>query len=175
MLSALAAVGVSLCAAVLVAIGTVWMLRRRERNAADVPAAAGASATPSIDGLNAREFEALVGEAFKRQGYQIIETGRDTSSGLVLRRERQTALVLSKHWRAPKVGVDAIQTLHRAMMTYGATGGFALTVGRFSREATIFASTCNIRLIEGSALVTLINKARAAAQRESAPDAAQSG
>lgn len=175
MLSALVGAGASLLAVVLAATGAVWALRRRERNASDVPAASAGGATASIDGLSAREFEALVGEAFKRQGYQILETGRDGPTELVLRRERQTSLVLSKHWRATKVGVDAVQALHRAMTAHGATGGFVLTLGRFSREATIFATTCNIRLIEGSALVTLIDKARAAAQRESALGTAQSG
>jgi restriction system protein len=172
MLSALIGVGVSLFAALLIAIGAVWALRRRVREGSDVPAATGSAAT-SIDGMNAREFEALVGEAFKLQGYQIVEAGRDGSAGLVLRRERESFIVLSKHWQAAKVSVDAVQALHRAMTAQGAAGGFVLTTGRFSREATTFAATCNIRLIEGSALRSLIDKARAAARRESPLGAAQ--
>lgn len=172
MLNALIGVGVSLFAAVLVAVGGVWALRRHERDGADLPAVPGGAAI-SLDGMEMREFEALVGEAFKLQGYQIIDAGRDRSSGLVLRRQRQTFIVLSKHWRVAKVGVDAVQALHRAMTAQGAEGGFALTIGRFGREATIFAANCNIRLIEGSALVSLIDKARAGARRESALGAAQ--
>lgn len=172
MLNALIGVGLSLLAAVLVAIGAVWTLRRRARDGADLPATPGRAAT-SLDGMDAREFEALVGEAFKLQGYQIIEAGRDRSAALMLRRERQTFIVLSKHWQVAKVGIDAVQALHRTMTAHGAEGGFALTIGRFSREATIFAATCGIRLIEGSALVSLIDKARAATRRESTLGAAQ--
>ena len=46
-----------------------------------------------------REFEMLVGEAFRLQGYQVVETGGGGADGgvdLVLRKDRETFLVQCK-------------------------------------------------------------------------------
>ena len=60
-----------------------------------------------------------------------------------------------------KVGVEAVQALHRELAAQGANGGFLLTHGRFSREATMFAAACNLRLLEGPALRGLLEPALA--------------
>jgi len=110
-----------------------------------------------------REFEALVAEAFRLQGYQILDGARggaDSGGELSLRRERETFLVQCKHWKEAKVGVDAVHALQRAMSARGASGGFMLTEGRFAREATAFAAGCNVRLIDGAALRGLLEQAK---------------
>ncbi len=112
-----------------------------------------------------REFEALVAEAFRLQGYQILHSARgaaESGGELTLRRERETFLVQCKHWKEAKVGVDAVVALQRAMTARGASGGFMLTDGRFAREAIVFANGCNVRLIDGAALQGLLDQAKGA-------------
>ncbi|HWI09984.1 MAG TPA: restriction endonuclease [Burkholderiaceae bacterium] len=114
-----------------------------------------------------REFETLVAEAFRRQGYQVLDSTRGTAESggeLTLRRERETFLVQCKHWKEAKVGVDAVHALQRAMTARGASGGFMLTDGRFAREAIAFANGCNVRLIDGAALQGLLDQAKGSAR-----------
>lgn len=111
-----------------------------------------------------REFNALVAEAFRMQGYQIVENGAGVDADLVLRRDRETLLVLCRHWNAEKVGVGSVSRLQAAIAARGADGGIALTSGRFARAAVAFANGCNVKLIEGAALQGLIEKARSARQ-----------
>ena len=118
-----------------------------------------------LDGMVSREFESLLGEAFRLQGFQAAQSvgvGAGAGVDLVLRRDRQTHLVRCNSWRASKVGVDVVQQLHDAMVARGAAGGIIVTSVRFGREATAFAGGCNIRLIEGPALVEMIKQAEKA-------------
>lgn len=138
-----------------VAAAALWIWRRRRAAAATAPAAA-----PGHPRINAREFEQLVGEAFRLQGYQPMESVRGDQ--LMLRRERETVLVECRHWRAAKVGVDAVDALHRAMAARGAGGGFLVTEGRFARDAIALAAGCHVRLIDGAALTGLLDQARTA-------------
>lgn len=118
-----------------------------------------------FDDMASREFESLLGEAFCLQGFQAARSagvGAGAGVDLVLRRDRQTHLVRCNSWRASKVGVDVVQQLHSAMVACGAAGGIIVTSGRFGRPATAFAGGCNIRLIEGPALVEMIKQAQKA-------------
>lgn len=118
-----------------------------------------------FDDMASREFESLLGEAFCLQGFQAARSagvGAGAGVDLVLRRDRQTHLVRCKSWRASKVGVDVVQQLHSAMVACGASGGIIVTSGRFGRPATAFAGGCNIRLVEGPALVEMIKQAQKA-------------
>lgn len=142
--------GLSL-AAVAVAV-VVW---RRRRGAAP-----GASATPRLQDMKSREFEALVRESFQRQGYTSIAAPPGVAEGgeIVLRRERETMLVLCRHWREPKVGADAVRAFQRTLAQRGAGSGFILSTGRFAREAVAVAAAGNVRLLDGPALQDLLGK-----------------
>ena len=137
------------------AAAALWIWRRTRAAAIATPASA-----PVRQRMNAREFEQLVGEAFRLQGYQAIDSGRGDQ--LMLRRERETVLVECRHWQAAKVGVDAVDALRRAMAARGAGGGFLVTGGRFARDAIALAAGCNVRLVDGAALAGLLDKARSA-------------
>jgi restriction system protein len=102
-----------------------------------------------------------VAEAFRSQGYLLIETPQGGPAGvgeLVVRRERTTFLVDCRRWRAGKVGVDAVHALQSAMAARGADGGFVLTTGRFGREAVAYAGGCNIQLVDRPALEVLLRR-----------------
>ena len=56
----------------------------------------------SIAAIGWRDFERLVGEAFRRQGYSVEETGLGGADGgidLILRKDSRRTLVQCKHWR----------------------------------------------------------------------------
>jgi restriction system protein len=106
-----------------------------------------------------QQFEALVGEAFRRKGYAVTETGGGGADGgidLSLKKDGETFLVQCKQWKATKVGVTTVRELYGVMAARGATGGFVVTSGVFTREARAFATGRNIDLIDGPALFALI-------------------
>lgn len=67
----------------------------------------------SIRALSWREFERLIGEAFRRQGYSIAETdpGADGGVDLILRKEGKRYYVQCKHWKARQIGVNVVREL----------------------------------------------------------------
>ena len=118
--------------------------------------------SPNRDALNDmswQQFEALVGEAFRRKGYTVTETasGADGGIDLVLKKQGETFLVQCKQWKAYKVGVSIVRELYGVMAAKGAAGGFVVTSGVFTDEARAFATGRNIELIDGKALHALIS------------------
>lgn len=135
--------------------------RRRQTLLQNVQGPSGASA---VLGMSWREFEMLVGEAFRQQGYMVTETGAAGPDGgvdLVLRKGTERYLVQCKQWRALKVGVSVVREHYGVMAAQGAAGGFVVTSGRFTQEAESFAAGRNIQLIDGPQLHEMISKARA--------------
>ena len=117
-----------------------------------------------------REFEMLVGEGFKRRGYQVVEMGGSGPDGgvdLVLRKDGEKHLVQCKQWRAYKVSVQVVRELFGVMAASGAAGGFVVTSGRFTGDARKFAEGRNVRLLDGDALFQLIRSVRDASPMNS--------
>ena len=119
-------------------------------------------AADMLNGMSWQQFEKLVGEGFRRQGYAVKETGGGGADGgvdLRLTRNGETYLVQCKQWRAFKVGVDVVRELYGVMAADGAAGGFVVTSGRFTEEATKFAAGRNVTLLDGVRLKGLIQQA----------------
>lgn len=136
--------------------------RRQRRGLADNVAAA--KTADVLQGMSWPEFEILVGEGFRRKGFQVEERGGGGADGgvdLVLRRGGEKHLVQCKQWRAYKVGVQVVRELFGVMAAEGAAGGFVVTSGRFTDEARAFAEGRNLQLLDGDALFALIRSARA--------------
>lgn len=128
--------------------------RRQVRGLADGAARATTSQVLA-DGMTWREFERLVGEAFRRRGYRVEENdsaGPDGGIDLRLRRRGELFLVQCKQWRAYRVGIDVVQRHYGVMAAMGAAGGFVVTSGRFTDEARRFVEGTNIELVDGEAL-----------------------
>lgn len=157
---------------VLGAVTSAWRRGERKNLVADV---ARSKATDALDGMSWRQFEMLVGEGFRLQGYQVAETGGGGADGgvdLVLTKPGKNGgekfLVQCKQWRAYKVGVDVVRELYGVMAAKGATGGFVVTSGRFTDEAISFASGRNVTLVDGPKLHGLLRQAQASAERSPA-------
>ena len=146
-------------------LGAAVSFMRRRRRRMLVGTVTDSDAAAALDGMSWREFELLVGESFRRQGWQVTEQGDAQADGgvdLILRRDRETFVVQCKQWKAFKVGVGVVRDLYGVMAARGAAGGFVVTSGRFTAEARRFAEGRNVRLIDGPALLALIRPARAA-------------
>ncbi|MHB8790164.1 MAG: restriction endonuclease [Desulfobulbaceae bacterium] len=108
-----------------------------------------------LNGMSWREFEMLVGEAYRKQGYQVKElggSGPDGGADLVLTKDGQKYLVQCKQWKAYKVGVQPVRELLGVMVGMGASGGIVVTSGEFTQDAVNFARNNNIQLVDGLTL-----------------------
>ena len=142
-------------------------MKRRKRNALAVNVTESRSAD-ALNGMSWREFEMLVGEAFRLQGYEVKErggAGPDGGVDLVLRKGNESFLVQCKQWKALKVGVDVVRELYGVMAAQGAAGGFVVTSGRFTDDAVAFAAGRNLRLVDGPKLLGLLQQARVATEQ----------
>ena len=139
---------------------SAWRRQVRRKLIADVGESKAADA---LDSMSWQEFEALVGEAFRLQGYRVLETGGGGADGgvdLVLCKGPEKYLVQCKQWKVFKVGVAVVRELYGVMAAKGAAGGFVVTSGRFTEDALRFASGRNLKLIDGPLLHDLIRQAR---------------
>jgi restriction system protein len=109
----------------------------------------------TLEGITWQQFELLVGEALRHQGFSVQETGGNGPDGgvdLIARKDGEKYLVQCKQWRSLQVGVPTVRELYGAMAAEGATGGFVITSGRFTAPAKQFASGRNLRLVDGELL-----------------------
>ena len=135
------------------AIGSIFGQAKRKKLIKDVAAATQPGKT--VDGISWLEFEQLVGEAFRRKGFTVNESGGGGPDGgvdLVLHMGTDKYLVQCKQWKAIKVGVTVIREFFGVMAAEGAAGGFVVTSGTYTAEAKAFAKGRNIQLVDGSLL-----------------------
>jgi restriction system protein len=155
---------------VLCLVGAAVSFARRKKRKSLFDNVVQAKGADALSGMTWREFEMLVGEAFRVQGYSVVELGGAAPDGgvdLVLRKGNEKFLVQCKHWKAYKVGVDVVRELYGVMAAQGAAGGFVITSGSFTSDAQDFAAGRNLKLIDGPKLLGLIQQGRQAAGERS--------
>ena len=119
----------------------------------------------SIRELSWREFEELVAEAYRRQGYQVAENPRAGADGGVdIRLEKSGALHLiqCKQWRSSQVGVRVVRELYGVMSAEHAASGSVISSGVFTQEAKRFAVGKSIDLVDGTQLAEMVKGVQAA-------------
>ena len=125
-----------------------------------------------LDSMSWQQFEILVGEAFRLQGFTVVETGGGGPDGgidLVLAKGGERFLVQCKQWKAFKVGVDVVRELYGVMAAKGAAGGFVVTSGTFTADANEFAQGRNVNLVDGQMLFGLVGQAQTSVATQAAP------
>jgi restriction system protein len=134
----------------VVAEGKKWSSRRRlERQ----------SGAGSVNALDWREFESLLTEAFRRQGFQTEHSGRNGPDGGVdirLNKAGGVTLVQCKHWKRRQVGVQIVRELLGVVSSEGAHSGIVVTSGEFTPDAVAFAAKNPIRLVNGCELIEML-------------------
>ncbi|MFT3670306.1 MAG: restriction endonuclease [Pseudoxanthomonas sp.] len=122
------------------------------------------SGLESIAALGWRDFERLVGEAYRRRGYTIEETGLGGADGgidLVLHRDGKRTLVQCKQWRRDKVPVNVVREMFGLMTHHRADEVRIAALGGFTPDAARFADGKPIVLIDGAALLGMIRGVQA--------------
>jgi HJR/Mrr/RecB family endonuclease len=122
--------------------------------------------TTELRHLNSTEFEWLVGEVFRREGWSVEETGgTDGSDGnvdLVLTKADSRVIVQCKRWQSWPVGVDEIRqflgTLFREQLPVSC--GIFVTQSTFTPAAWTEASSIGLELVDGPALHSRIDRVR---------------
>jgi HJR/Mrr/RecB family endonuclease len=118
--------------------------------------------------LSASQFEWLVGEVLRREGWNIEETGRtdgpDGNVDLVARRGAETRLVQCKRWKSQVVGVDEVRKLAGTLVVNGLApgGGVLVTLSEFSPQAVSEAQASKVTLVNGRDLLDRVERVRAA-------------
>ena len=100
-------------------------------------------------------FELIVSEAYRRQGYTVEESGGGAFD-FRLRKDDRITLVQCRRWKVNQVGVKPVQELHEAMNKFDAFNGVCISAGEFSASARDFAAGKPVTLLNGAALVKLV-------------------
>ncbi|KAF1719942.1 restriction endonuclease [Pseudoxanthomonas wuyuanensis] len=147
----------ALCA---IAATASFLSARRKRRLLDTR-----TGLDSIAALGWRDFERLVGEAFRRQGYSVEETGLGGADGgidLILRKGGRRTLVQCKQWRREKVPVNVVREMYGLLAHHGADEVRIAALGGFTPDAARFADGKPIELIDGPALLAMIREVQRA-------------
>jgi len=115
----------------------------------------------SLRAMSWREFEMLVGEAFRRRGYAIQETGLGGADGgidLILRKDGKTTLVQCKQWKTQRVDVKIVREMFGLLAHHGAAAVKIVAVGDYTGDAQRFARGKPIELIHGEALLAMVRE-----------------
>lgn len=114
-----------------------------------------------LSALDWRQFELLVGEWFRRQGYQVEENGGGGPDGgidLTLRKAGRTELVQCKQWRRRQVTVATAREMWGLAQHHGADAVWIVCAGEFSPDAAAFAAGKPVHLVTGKQLGELIQE-----------------
>lgn len=145
-------------------VGAIVSFVRRSRGVALFNRAVVGGA-PAVAALSWSQFEQVIGEAFRQDGYTVsgnVGSGPDGGVDLVLAKGSDRFLVQCKHWRKMSVGVTVIREFYGVMTSRAVTGGFVVASGSFTPDAEAFASKCRIELIDGRRLAEWMTRASAA-------------
>ena len=114
----------------------------------------------SIQELTWKEFEYLIGEAYRRQGYSVKENfndGPDQGIDLVLSKDSEITLVQCKRWLSKKAGVSIVREHFGVTVAHKANRGIVVCSNGFTAEAENFAQKTRIELVGAKELVKLIS------------------
>jgi hypothetical protein len=112
--------------------------------------------------LSAEEFEWLVGELLRREGWWVEEAGRegqpDGNIDLRIRRDGRERLVQCKRWEARKVPVDEVRELAGTLVRehLAPDAGVLVTLSGFTAQAIDEAAEIGLELLDGPALLRRI-------------------
>lgn len=144
----------------LVGAAMSWVGQRHRRKLLDAQ-----QGLESIAALGWRHFEQLVGEAFRRQGYAVEETGLGGADGgidLILRKNGRGVLVQCKQWRRRQIPVNVVREMYGLLAHHGADEVRIACSGTYTRDAEEFAKDKPIKLIGGEELLRMVREVQTA-------------
>ena len=108
-----------------------------------------------VRSLGREEFQALVEDAFRRDGYQVSRHESDAAD-INIRKGGRTNVVVLRRWKTAQNGIAHLRELHESVRELGASGGVFLFTGEISEAARQFAEEHAIELGEGVVLAKLL-------------------
>src|SRR2546422_9384077 len=153
----------------LIGAGARWLERRSDKSRFD-----GQTGVESVRRLSWQEFERLLGEFYRRQGYNVRQRGGPVADGgadLELQKGDEKLLVQAKHWKTWVVSLRQVRELWGAVADEHADGAILVTSGSFTDDARRWAIGKNLTLIDGQELARAIDSI----QRDRAPLPVTSG
>jgi len=133
--------------------------------------------TSNLRLLDSEEFEWLVGEVYRREGWTVQETGRrsgpDGNIDLILTNPGARKIVQCKRWTSWPVGVDEIRNFLGTLMRekLPSEAGIFVTLSSFTDQARREADDAGITVIDNRELYPRIEKVR---RTENCPNCGQS-
>lgn len=125
-----------------------------------------ATSLAALRDLSWQEFELLIGQLYRRKGYQVTETGQGGADGgidLVARKwgtSPVTILVQCKHYQRQAVGVPIVRELFGLLTHHQATEAAVVCCGHFTLAAREFAEGKPIQLIGADVLLATLKAQR---------------
>lgn len=117
------------------------------------------SGIESIREMSWQDFELLVGEAFKRKGFEVKENGGGGADGgidLVLYKNGRKSIVQCKRWKSFSINVSLVRELYGVMTAERAVECIFVSSGDYTSDAILFAEDKPIWLIDGAELQQLV-------------------
>ncbi len=138
----------------VVVVMLAWVLKRLKRQrlfrqAQDLAA---------LHRLGWADFERLVGEAYRHQGWRVEENGLGGADGgvdLFLRRSSRRGIVQVKHWKA-KVGAPVVREQFGLLHHHKAQEVHIVALGGFTPQAEEFARGKPMFLVDGAGLLRMM-------------------
>jgi len=161
---ALTSVGPFLSGLLLLPAPFAFFNRRRKKQLLDVQ-----SDIDSIKALSWKAFEELVAEAYRRQGYRVIENGFGPDGGIDVKliKDNKVSLVQCKQWRSKNVGVRVIREMFGVMTAEQAHKVIVICCGEFTNDAIDFAKHKPIELLGAIKLLDLVRSVQTYPQTSS--------
>jgi restriction system protein len=113
----------------------------------------------SLRQISWKEFEYLVAELYRRQGYRVdysLGCGADGGVDLTLHKDGQKSIVQCKRWNAKAVNASVVREMFGLMVAESAGQVIIITTGNFTADAQAFAAGKPIHLIDGLELLPLV-------------------
>ena len=120
----------------------------------------------AIRAMDWQHFELLISDGFRRLGYSVDNRGwyvPNSPVHILLQKNGEKTLVECRQWRASQVDLGVVDELYRIMTEERADGALLVTSGSFAPDAEVFARDKPIGLIDGEALLELVEAARTGA------------
>jgi restriction system protein len=108
-----------------------------------------------LRGMPGEEFAAAMGEAYRREGYEVTRLAGGQADFEIARGGRKT-LVACRRWKATRTGVEPLRELEAARRAREAHGCIYVAAGEITGQARAFAAQRNLRLVEGGELARLL-------------------
>lgn len=115
----------------------------------------------SLARMDWREFEMLVGEAFRRRGYLVEETGlggKDGGIDLIVSKGGRKELVQCKQWKTRCVSAPTVREMWGLVDHHRADAVNIVCIGDFTPDAMAFARGKAIELIGGKRLLEMVRE-----------------